>query len=96
MEKHDLPAEPMKERLTRRLAKYTDGDGNFIYEGEGQPDDRRGSNLDALLSYALKEKGIRMDKPLDYELFYAFLVEKMKFPSDLLFRAPHIWKKLQT
>jgi hypothetical protein len=71
-------------RLEKRLAVYTNDDGNFEY-----PEGGTGSALKDLLAYATKNS---KEKPIDYEIFYDFLVNNMNVPSHFLFRAAPIWK----
>ena len=72
------------DNLEKRLAKYTNDDGNFEY-----PEGGTGSSLKELLAYATKQS---KEKPIDYEIFCDFLVNHMHVPSHFLFRAAAIWK----
>ena len=92
MNRHPLKTETVSEILRRKLQKQTNDDGDFIYPGTESITERTGSNLNELINYAFGHS--KIGKPVDAPLFYDFIINVMKIPSNLLYYAPPVWKKL--
>ena len=82
--KKSIKSETFREMLIRKLSHSTTEDGNFIYPGSEDADDRTGSNLHHLVAYAVHDM---QEKPLDYDIFREFLITKLKIPASLLYKA---------
>ena len=85
--KRMIKRESFKQMLLRKLSNTTTEDGNFIYPGDTDVDERTGTNLHHLLSYGVKEM---KEKPIDYDFFRDFLIKNMKIPDQLLYKAVKI------
>ena len=78
--------------MIRKLQAKTNKDGNIIYDGTTDENDRTGSNLKLLVQYAM---GKQREKPLDYEVFVFHVMQNLKIPKQHLYCAKTIWKKLE-
>lgn len=70
--KAPLQFESFAERMKRRLQPFTNDDGNFVYPGNEDQDERTGSNLGQLLDYAFR---VTNERPIDYKVFREFVLE---------------------
>ena len=82
--KKAIKSESFQEMLLRKLSHSTTEDGNFIYDGSEDVDDRTGSSLHHLVAYAVHDMN---EKPIDYDFFHEFLITTMKIPASLLYKA---------
>lgn len=79
-----IKRESLKQMLIRKLSHSTTEDGNFIYPGSEDVDDRTGSSLHHLVAYGVHDMHA---KPYDYDIFREFLITKLKIPASLLYKA---------
>lgn len=79
-----IKSETFQQMLLRKLTDSTNEDGNFIYPGAEDVAERTGSNLNHLIAYALQDME---HKPIDYDVFREFLINTMKIPIELLYKA---------
>ena len=77
--------------MLRKLQGHTNDDGNFIYPGEGNIEERTGSALHELIEYAFGKS--KNGKPVDIDLFRSHITEVLKLPPELLYYPPVAWKK---
>ena len=81
MEQHKLTHDTLQNIVWTRLTHLVNDDGDFVYPGDGDAEDRTGTNLNALLKYVFDKIG---PKPHDTFLFVEFLHNVLKIPQDLL------------
>ena len=82
--KKSIKNESFQEMLIRKLSHSTTEDGNFIYDGSEDVDDRTGSSLHHLVAYAVHDM---KEKPIDYDIFREFLIKTKNIPAPLLYKA---------
>lgn len=77
--------------LLRKLQGQTNDDGNFVYPGEENIEDRVGSSLHELIDYAFGNS--KNGKPVDIDVFRSHIISALKIPPNLLYYPPVAWKK---
>lgn len=85
------PNDNLENKLKSSLASHSTSDGYMVYDGDGEVQERTGSHISELIEFAVRGGD---EKPIDYDMFRVFLIDKFNISERMLFKTKKHWIKL--